>query len=199
MVNQKELKRKKRWFKSRVKNLKKVQMVPYPIIRRVFYYSKMRFGFAINHLPDQLKTYITENDFIKWIADDDRALLISFKIFLEGNTGKSKNKMYPFYYKNDFSIKKLHKHKVADKYYEWTCAFCEAPIWVRYDKFLAKNFVCKTCKETEYNGRGSIDRRIIESSIEYTQHMKKIFRKEQKTFLKYIKRKNNENWINQNQ
>ena len=54
------------------------------------------------------------------------------------------------------------------------------------DNFSIKNFVCDDCYTIYVKDEKKISQLILENSVEFTEHCKRLINKDRKTFLKYI-------------
>jgi hypothetical protein len=81
------------------------------------------------------------------------------------------------------TIKEIEKDY---NYIEWSCALCGADIKINVDNaFVMKDYCCPKCAEAQDSN--FIDESILKSSIKFSKHCKKLFRKEQKEFIKHRK------------
>jgi len=56
------------------------------------------------------------------------------------------------------------------------------------DSRKVENFVCSKCSESHNSSNKRVDQRIIDSSINFTQHCKSLLKGEQREFMTYVRR-----------
>ena len=158
----------------------------YPKIRRTGGpYPKNRFGIRYDSITKKQRRLLVEHPIIGKRAQSDQFLHIIFEICRFHKSDHNKK----YYY--DWSTNEFAKLKEIKKSYEtinWECALSGKPIKSKINDFSAKNFVHPKYHDTL---GGSVDGRILKSSVLFRKHVKKILLKEQKDFLKLAKKNSN--------
>jgi len=158
----------------------------YPNIKRTGGpYPRNRYGVRYNSISKQQRRLLLEHPIIADRAQSDQFLHIIFEICRYHQADKN-NKYYYDWSMNEFS--KLEELKESYQTVEWTCALSGMPIECSINEFKAKNFVHPKYHDTL---GGPVDPRILESSIKFRKHVKKILLKQQQDFLK-LARKNSQ-------
>jgi len=154
------------------------------VYRNKFYNCAKKFGVVLRFLKPQHRDLLRNNDFIKFIADDDRTLYALFKLYDMELDNKWKKKIYYDELENEFGI--VDSIEVLSKTIDWKCAICNEPIKVKMGNRIAKFFLCDTCLPDHWKPRTKIDRKIVDSSIRFNKYCKKILKKKQRSFLRHI-------------
>lgn len=158
----------------------------YPNIKRTGGpYPRNRYGVRYDSISKQQRRLLLEHPIMANRAQSDQFLHIVFEI-CRFHRADTSNKYYYDWSTGDFS--QLQKLKESYNVIEWTCALSGKPIEAKINDFSAKNFVHPKYHDTL---RGSVDGRILESSIKFRKHVKKILLKQQQDFLK-LARKNSQ-------
>jgi len=71
---------------------------------------------------------------------------------------------------------------------DWTCGICSADIKSRMDSKKVENFVCEKCQKSHNSTNKFVDTRIIESSVKFNKHCKRLLKKEQNEFINYTRK-----------
>jgi len=145
-----------------------------------------KHGILLENLPEGKKNLLLENKYFKFLDPNPQLYEIIFKVEDDYNLIKTINKIYPNYYKGGFST---YKQILKDfLLLDWKCAICEADIKCKMNPVKnVENYVCEKCSESHNSTNKSIDQRIIDSSIKFINHCKKVLKKEQKEFIKYAR------------
>ena len=157
----------------------------YPNIRRTNGpYPRNRYGVCYEGLSRQQRRLLLENPLLKERAQDDQFLQILFEVSKFSNQTSKKRHYY------DCSTGDFVQIEALNESYDtidWTCALSGAPIRSNINNFTPANFVHPDYHDTI--GDGNVDGRILQSSLDFQQHVKKLLLNQQKEFLK-LARKN---------
>jgi len=160
----------------------------YKIVRKNYGWYKRRFGIIFNTLNPHHQKLLKENRFIKKYSDDDNFVQILFRI---SDMEQQNKNLKSFWYnpvRDEVTTKKdIHK---AHREVEWNCAICKEDIVSTMDNFNTENFLCLECKEAFANTE-TVDERIKDSSVAFTQYCKTLLKREQKEYMLYVKRNKN--------
>ena len=148
-----------------------------------------RFNIVLKGLPPRYQRILKENLMIKKYSTDDRFINALFS--MEDKLVRISHLTKPYIHPVTREV--MNRSSVLDSYneYDWHCAYCKSPIKSRIDNFDSSNFTCSKCFNYYLKGSKKIDQRIIDSSLEFTDHCKKLFKENQKMFIKYVKRNEN--------
>lgn len=147
---------------------------------------KTRFGILLENLKPYQKNILLDNPLLKDSAKSDQFVLILFKLANIEINKKNTRKLFFNPYKNTISnYKQIEKDS---KLIDWHCAICNDNIKSEISEFYLENFLCNKCKKTHSTKSKFIDARILENSIKFRKHCKKILLKEQRKFINYIKK-----------
>lgn len=156
-------------------------------VRKInFGWYKRRHGILLENLPPLKQKLLIENNFMKWLNSDPQTFEIIFKIEDMYDHEKNVDKIIWNPYKETFTT--LKELEYDSESIEWNCAICKTDIFSRPELSSIENFVCKTCSNSHNSTNTIIDSRIIKSSSDFTNHCKKVLKKEQSDFLKHIKK-----------
>lgn len=154
----------------------------YPKIKRTGGpYPRNRYGVRYDSISKQQRRLLLENPLISARAQSDQFLHIIFEICRYHQSDKN-SKFYYDWSKDEFI--KMNQLKENYQMVAWECALSGKPIECDINDFSAKNFVHSKYHDTI---KGHVDTRILESSIKFRKHVKKILLKEQQDFLKLAK------------
>jgi hypothetical protein len=156
----------------------------YPEIKRTGGpYPRNRYGVCYEGLSRQQRRLLLENPLIKERAQDDQFLQILFEVSRYTNR-TSKNKYYYDWSTGDF----MKMEDLQENYdtIDWTCALSGEPIRSNINNFSPENFVHPSYHDTL--GGNVVDARIVKSSIEFQQHIKKLLLNQQEEFLKLVRK-----------
>jgi hypothetical protein len=156
----------------------------YPEIKRTGGpYPRNRYGVCYEGLSRQQRRLLLENPLLKERAQDDQFLQILFEVSRYTNR-TSKNKYYYDWSTGDF----MKMEDLQENYdtIDWTCALSGEPIRSNINNFSPENFVHPSYHDTL--GGNVVDARIVKSSIEFQQHIKKLLLNQQEEFLKLVRK-----------
>jgi len=157
----------------------------YPKIKRTGGpYPRNRYGVCYEGLSRQQRRLLLENPILKERAQSDQFLHIIFEVCKFQLTSNREK----FFY--DCSTGEFMKRIELEESYDtidWTCALSGEPIRSNINKFDVENFVHPDYHDTL--GGDMIDGRILQSSIAFQEHIKKLLLNQQEEFMK-LARKN---------
>jgi len=176
---------KKRQYKFKHKrtgtNFKTVK-----IVRRPFGWYKRKHGIWLDPLLPSYQKLLKNNNFMKKFTNNEQVLRIIFYMTDMENQNKNHRK---YWYNPHTKDVTLYKEFLKDsKYLEWKCAFCETPIRSSVEDFSPTNFCCDKCGEG-IEKKEMIDKLIVQSSLKFTKHCKKILKAQQRMIKIYLKNK----------
>lgn len=151
-----------------------------------------RFGIVLNLLKPRYRKILLENSIIKRWSVDDKMIRRIFSI--EDKRIKVSHLNKVFIEPKRMIIDSFKKIRETYNWFDWECAFCKTAIKSRIDNYEPSNFTCKKCDNVYLKGTKKIPKRIIESSLDFTEHVKKLMKDDQQKLIKYI-RKNDESKI----
>jgi hypothetical protein len=155
----------------------------YPIIKRTGGpYPRNRYGVRYDSISKQQRRLLLEHPIIKERAQDDQFLQIIFELCRHRHVDRF-DKLY-YDWSTDEFVKKAELKESYDTI-NWECALSDRPIRSNINDFSVENFV-----HPEYHDTlgGNIDFRIMESSVLFQKHVKKLLMDQQKEFLKNAKK-----------
>lgn len=143
-----------------------------------------RYGVCYEGLSLQQRRLLLENPIIKERAQSDQFLHIVFEVCRSRHV----QHMEKYYYDcstNEF----LQIEELKESYdtIDWTCALSGTPIRSNINNFSMENFVHPDYHDTLTGD--SVDARILDSSLAFQEHVKKLLLNQQKEFLS-LARKN---------
>lgn len=157
----------------------------YPNIRRTGGPNPAnRYGVCYEGLSKQQKRLLLENPLMKERAQSDQFLHIIFEVC----RFKHQQHRDKFYY--DYSTSQfLQIDELKESYdtIDWECAISGEPIRSNINDFSVRNFVHSKYWNTLSDD--SVDHRILDSSIKFREHIKKLLLNQQKEFIN-LARKN---------
>jgi hypothetical protein len=161
-------------------------------VRKInFGWYRRKHGILLENLPPGKQQLLIENSFMKWLESDPQTFEIIFKMEDMHDHEKNPNKIIWNPYKDTFtSLKQLEYDSES---IEWKCAICRIDILSRPELSEVENFVCSKCQESHNSTNSTVDQRIVKSSVDFTEHCKKILKNEQTEFLKHIKKEAKKN------
>lgn len=161
--------------------------MPLPKIVRKAGPYKRKYGIHLEHLkPYQAKILYNNPLSAKHFMTDDQFTLILFKIADLEIINRNENKVYYNPYRDIISDE--YEEIIEDsKKINWHCAICKEDIKSIISEFNVGNLICDTCFETHGKTK-IIDSRIVAASIEFRKHCKDLLIKEQKGYLKYVRK-----------
>jgi len=156
--------------------------------RKVKNCKDTRFGIYFGNHPPRYKKIFVENNILKKFKDQDQ--LLSCILLMEDRltkviyTKKPTINIYTNEIQEAFEVR--HQYKFLD----WECAYCKDSIKTKINNYKIENFVCVKCFEYYFkNNEKFISQIIIDSTLKFTDYYKGLLIKNQKQFLKYIKKK----------
>jgi hypothetical protein len=147
----------------------------------------MKHGIILKGLKPLYQQTLKKHEFIKEHCEDDRFVNIMFGIV--DREARSKNKSKYFIDPTDLEVKPRKRLVDEIKIIPWNCSFCKKEIQSKMDDFSVKNFTCKSCYDTYTNNGKIVSELILNNSVEFTEHCKRLINKDRKNFLKYISNK----------
>lgn len=157
----------------------------YPEIKRTGGpYPRNRYGVRYDSISKQQRRLLLEHPIIKDRAQSDQFLHIIFELCRSRHSDAA-NKFYYDWSTNEFV--KINELKESYETIDWICAISGEPIRSSINDFSPKNFVHEDYWDVL--GGETIDPRIVQSSIKFQKHAKKLLLNQQKEFLK-LARKN---------
>ena len=123
-------------------------------------------------------------EFIKEDCIDDRFVNIMFGIVDRESRSKNKSKYFIDPTDNKVKPRKILQDEI--RIIPWNCSFCQKEIQSKMDDFSVKNFTCKSCYDTYTNNGKIVSELILNNSVAFTEHCKRLINKDRKNFLKYI-------------
>ena len=156
-------------------------------VRKInFGWYKRRHGILLENLPPLKQKLLLENNHMKWLDYDVDAFEIIFKVEDMNEHEKNPNRILWNPFRETFTnIKELEKDSDL---VDWNCGICKTEIKSRMDSRKVENFVCNKCSESHNSSNKRVDQRIIDSSINFTQHCKSLLKGEQREFMTYVRR-----------
>jgi len=155
----------------------------YPKIKRTGGpYPRNRYGVRYDSISKQQRRLLLEHPIIKERAQDDQFLQIIFELCRHRHVDRF-DKLYYDWSTDEFV--KMEELKESYDTIDWECALSEKPIRSNINDFSVENFV-----HPEYHDTlgGNIDSRIMESSVRFQKHVKKLLLNQQKEFLKLVRK-----------
>ena len=146
---------------------------------------KTRFGIILDLLSPRHQQHLLKNELLKEHSNDDNFLTIAFKIEDEFLNNIQYSKLFLDPHSEEvINAVQLRKNL---KLVKWSCAYCRDEIHSLMDDYTAENFTCEKCYDKYLKNSKWIPELVLENSLAFTSHCKKILRKEQSDFIKYIK------------
>ena len=156
-------------------------------VRKInFGWYKRRHGILLENLPPLKQKLLLENNHMKWLDSDVDAFEVIFKVEDMNEHEKNPNRILWNPFRETFtSIKELEKDSDL---IDWNCGICKIEIKSRMDSKKIENFVCSRCSDAHNSSNKRVDKRIINSSINFIKHCKSLLKGEQREFMTYIRR-----------
>jgi hypothetical protein len=145
-----------------------------------------KYGIILKILAPRYRRILKDNPMIKKYSTDDRFIRAIFKIEDLRNNISYINK--PFVHPVSKEISTFSFIKSSYKYFDWNCAYCNSEITSKMGEISPSNFTCEKCFNYYIKDNKKLDKRIIESSLSFTEKCKQLMIDNQKKFLKYLKR-----------
>jgi len=146
-----------------------------------------KHGIVLKGLKPTYKETLRKYEFIKDHCDDNQFLYLLFDLVDKENLQKNKSKY--FIDPTDGEVKDRKNLNEEIKIVPWKCSYCENAIKSKMDDFSNKNFTCKKCYKAYVKDEKRISQLVLENSVDFTDHCKRLINKDRKTFLKYIQHK----------
>jgi hypothetical protein len=156
----------------------------YPKIQRTNGpYPRNRYGVRYDSITKQQRRLLLEHPIIAERAQSDQFLHIIFEVCRHRHV----DRFDKFYYDwSTDSFMKIEELKESYDLIEWECAISGRPIQSNISDFSPKNFIHEDYFDI-LDGP-MIDGRIVESSVRFQKHVKKLLLNQQKEFLKYARK-----------
>jgi hypothetical protein len=156
-------------------------------VRKInFGWYRRRHGILLENLPPSKQKFLLENDYLKWLKPDPQTYEIIFRIIDMKDFEKTVNKPLWNPFKETFTT--LKELELDSNIIDWTCGICSADIKSRMDSKKVENFVCEKCQKSHNSTNKFVDTRIIESSVKFNKHCKRLLKKEQNEFINYTRK-----------
>ncbi len=123
---------------------------------------------------------------MKWLDSDTQAFEVIFKVEDMNEHEKNPNKILWNPFRETFTT--LKEVEADSNLIDWNCAICKTDIQSRMNSKKIENFVCNKCSEAHNSRNKRVDQRIIDSSVDFTQHCKSLLKGEQREFITYVRR-----------
>jgi hypothetical protein len=145
-----------------------------------------KYGIVLKLLSPRYRKILKSNPVIKKYSTDDRFIRAIFRIEdLHTNISYLKRaSVHP----ETKEISTFSNIKTSYKYFNWNCAYCNSDISSKLGDMKPSNYTCKKCFDYYIKDNRKYDKRIIESSLLFTEKCKQLMIDNQNQFLKYIKR-----------
>ena len=143
-----------------------------------------RHGIILQGLKPRYRNVLKKYEFIKEDCNDDVFVNLLFSLVDRETQYKNQSKFFIDPTDNEIKDRKLLIDEI--RIVPWICSFCEKDIKSKMDNFSIKNFVCDNCYDIYVKDEKKISQLILENSVEFTEHCKRLINKDRKTFLKYI-------------
>ena len=147
---------------------------------------RRRHGILLENLPPSKQKFLLDNDYLKWLEPDPQTYEIIFKIIDMKDLEKTASKPIWNPFKETFTT--LKELELDSNIVDWTCGICSINIKSRMDSKKVENFVCEKCKKSHNSTNKVVDSRIIDSSVKFNKHCKKLLKREQSEFLSYVRK-----------
>jgi hypothetical protein len=148
--------------------------------------TSTKYGIVLKLLAPRHRRILRNNPVIKKYSTDDRFIRAIFRIEdLRSNISYINR---PSIHPESKEISTFSNIKSSYKLFDWTCAYCKTPIKSKIGFIKPSNFTCEKCFNYYIKDNKKFDKRIIESSLAFTENCKQLMIDNQKTFLKYIKK-----------
>jgi len=154
---------------------------------RINKYSSKRntkYGIVLDNLPETYRSLLKNRLLVRYLANDDIALLVAFHCADIENDHKEYDKVFYLPHLDKFTTSK--KIKYFNNIVKWKCSICEKEIKIDTSRKLKhQNLLCKNCVK---KGVSTIDEKVI---INYTKLSKYIIDKlgvDYKYLIKKIKK-----------
>lgn len=159
----------------------------YPEIKRTNGgYPINRYGVRYEGLSKQQKRLLLENPIMKERAQSDQFLHIIFEV-CRFRHQQHKDKFYYDWSTDQFM--QIEELKESYDTIDWTCAISGEAIRSNINNFDVKNFVHPDYWDTLSDK--SVDPRILDSSVAFRKHIKKLLLNQQKEFVKLARKNSN--------
>ena len=156
-------------------------------VRKInFGWYRRRHGILLENLPPSKQKFLLDNDYLKWLEPDPQTYEIIFKIIDMKDLEKAANKPIWNPFKETFTT--LKELELDSNIVDWTCGICSINIKSRMDSKKVENFVCEKCQKSHNSTNKVVDSRIIDSSVKFNKHCKKLLKREQSEFLSYVRK-----------
>lgn len=148
--------------------------------------ARTKFGILLSPLKPRHQRILIENPILKKHAYDDR--FIRCILMIEDSRINVSHLMRPYVNHNDKTITLFHEVKKSFRFLDWKCSYCNRSIKTEINNYEPENFTCEQCYNYYVKNSKFINQRLIDASLKFTDHQKKIHRANQAKFIKYIKK-----------
>ena len=149
--------------------------------------SFTRNGIKIKGLKPSYIEVLVRYPLIKKHYEDDNFVKALFMLIDKENREKNKSKF--FIDPTDNKIKDKLRLLDEIRIIPWLCSYCKIDIKSRMEDFKISNFCCDSCYETYTDDGKKVSELVLNNSVAFTDHCKRLINRDRKTFLKYIKNK----------
>lgn len=147
---------------------------------------RTRFGIVLDLLLPRHQALLTDNELLKEHSGDDDYLSIIFKMEDKLKDNQNQKKLYVDPHTNEIvDVIQMNRNL---KLVKWNCAYCRVEIESSLTNFEPENFTCSKCFEKYLKDNKWIPDVILQDSLAFTKHCKKLLREDQKNFINYLKR-----------
>lgn len=145
-----------------------------------------RFGIVLKLLKPSHRKILKDNICIKKYSHDDRFIIAIFTIedLLDNLSYVNKPSIHP----ETKEISTRIKINRSYKYFDWNCAYCNIEIKSKFGDMSPSNYTCEKCFNYYIKDNKKYDKRIVESSLKFTEKCKQSMIDNQTMILKYIKK-----------
>ena len=155
------------------------------IVRRKCGRGVTRHGIALRFLAPRHQEVLLNNGHIKEECEDDRYVMILFKLKDDEVNNSKRRKLYVDPETGD--VVDFINLKRNFNIIEWNCAICGKKIKSKITDFSPENFLCEKCNKYVEN-EGYIPDKVLDSAYRFSEHCKHLYKQTQKEFIKYIKK-----------
>ena len=157
----------------------------YKIVRHKGGRLPTRHNIVLKNLSPRYKEILLNNYHIKEFCEDDRFLMIIFKMKDDEINNIRNKKLY--INPQTGKINNFVQIKRNSQLIDWKCAECNRPIKSHIKKFIPENFLCKRCQPIVKNKK-YLPETVMTSSYNFMLHCKSLILDNQKKIIKYIKK-----------
>ena len=148
--------------------------------------ARTRFGILLKVLKPRHQKVLIDNPILAKHSADDR--FITCILRMEDNRISVSHLTRPYINPMTREISQFQQVKRSYKFIDWNCAYCKTEIKTEIHNYKSENFTCKKCYNYYVKNSKRINQAVIDSSVKFTEHYKKILKEDQKKFIKYIRK-----------